>query len=116
MKKRVIAAIAVVALAGAAIAAVPIVESHAAASIKTEIERDGTTKVGNVEVGLFERRIALLDLKSTGGAQLSVGRWEASGLAWPLGELIRGDRRLERRRCPGPVDRQVRPEDEADHD
>ncbi len=90
MKKKIIAAIAVVALAGAAVAAVPIVESHAAASIKTEIERDGTTKVGNVEVGLFERRITLLDLKSTSGAALSVGRWEASGLAWPLGELIRG--------------------------
>ncbi len=90
MKKKIIAAIAVVALAGAAVAAVPIVESHAAASIKTEIERDGTTKVGNVEVGLFERRITLLDPKSTSGAALSVARWDASGLAWPLGELIRG--------------------------
>ncbi len=90
MNTKVIAALAVVVLAGAAVAAVPIVESHAAASIKTEIERDGTTKVGTVEVGLFERRVALLDLKSTGDAALSVGRWEASGLAWPLGELIRG--------------------------
>ena len=90
MNKKVIAALAVVVLAGAAVAAVPIVESHAAASIKTEIERDGTTKVGTVEVGLFERRVALLDLKSAGDAALSVGRWEASGLAWPLGELIRG--------------------------
>lgn len=90
MKKKVIAAIAAVALAGAAIAAVPIVESHAAGRIKTEIERDGATKVGTVEVGLFERRVTLVDLKSTGGAGLSVGRWEASGLAWPLGELIRG--------------------------
>jgi hypothetical protein len=90
VKKKVIATIAVVALAGAAVAAVPIVEGHAAASIKTEIERDGATKVGTVEVGLFERRVTLLDLKSTGGAELSVGRWEASGLAWPLGELIRG--------------------------
>ena len=87
MKKKVIAALAAVVIVGAAVAAVPIVESHAAASIKTEIERDGGTKVGSVEVGLFERRITLLDLKSTGGAALSVGRWEASGLAWPLGEL-----------------------------
>ncbi len=90
MKKKVIAVVAVVALVGAAIAAVPIVESHAAGQIKTEIERDGAVKVGNVEVGLFERRITLLDLKSSSGAELSVGRWEASGLAWPLGELIRG--------------------------
>jgi len=90
VNKQVIAALAVVALAGAAVAAVPIVESHAAAGIKTEIERDGATKVGSVEVGLFERRVTLLDLKSTSGAALSVGRWEASGLAWPLGELLRG--------------------------
>ena len=90
MKKTVIAALVVVALVGAAVAAVPIVESHAAGRIKAEIERDGATKVGGVEVGLFERRITLVDLKSTGGAELSVGRWEASGLAWPLGELLRG--------------------------
>jgi len=90
VKKKIIAALAVVALAGAAVAAVPIVESHAAGRIKTEIERDGATKVGSVEVGLFERRVTLLDLKSTSGAALSVGRWEASGLAWPLGELLRG--------------------------
>ena len=38
--------------------------SYAAARIKTEIERDGATKVGSVEVGLFDRRITLLDLKS----------------------------------------------------
>ena len=90
MKKKLIAALAAVVVVGAAVAAVPIVESHAAAGIKTEIERDGGTKVGSVEVGLFERRITLLDLKSTGGAALGVGRWEASGLAWPLGELVRG--------------------------
>ena len=90
MKKKVIAALVVVALVGAAVAAVPIVESHAAGRIKAEIERDGSTKVGGVEVGLFERRLALVDLKSTSGAELSVGRWEASGLAWPLGELLSG--------------------------
>ena len=90
MKKIIIAAAAVVALVGAAAAAVPIVESHAAGGIKTEIERDGATKVGSVEVGLFERRITLRDLRSTGGAELTIGRWEASGLAWPLGELLRG--------------------------
>jgi hypothetical protein len=90
VKKKVIAALAVAALVGAAVAAVRIVESQAAGRIKTEIERDGATKVGSVEVGLFERRITLIDLKSTSGVELSVGRWEASGLAWPLGELIRG--------------------------
>ena len=90
MKKKIIAAVVVLALVGAAAAAVPIVESHAAGRIKTEIERDGAAKVGSVEVGLFERRITLVDLKSTRGAELTVGRWEATGLAWPLDELLRG--------------------------
>src|SRR5271170_5280686 len=90
VRKSVTAAAVVIVLAGAAVASVPIVESHAAAQIKTEIERDGSLKVGNVEVGLFDRRITLLGLKSTRGAEFSLGRGEASGLAWPLGELIRG--------------------------
>ena len=90
MKKSVIAAAAVIALAGAVVAAVPIVQTYAADRIKAEIERDGATKVGAVEVGLFDRRITLQGIKSAGEAELSVGRWEASGLAWPLGELLRG--------------------------
>lgn len=90
MKKSVIAAVAVIALAGATVAAVPLVESHAADRIKAEIERDGATKLGSVEVGLFGRRVTLLNLKSTRGAELTVGRWQASGLAWPFGELLRG--------------------------
>ncbi len=90
MKKSVIATVAVIALAGAVVAAVPIVQSYAADRIKAEIERDGATKVGSVEVGLFDRRITLHDIKSAGAAELNVGRWEASGLAWPLGELLQG--------------------------
>jgi hypothetical protein len=90
VRKGVAAAVALVAVVGLAIAAVPVLQSWLAGRIKTEIERDGITKVGSVEVGLFDRRIALRDLKSTAAAEISVGRWEASGLAWPLGELLRG--------------------------
>jgi hypothetical protein len=89
LKKSVIAAVAAVAVAGAAVAAVPVVQGYAAARIKAEIERGGGT-VGGVEVGLFDRRVELRDLKSTRGAEISIGRWEASGLAWPLEELLRG--------------------------
>ena len=64
MRKSVIALIAVVVLAGAAVAAVPVIERHAAASIKSEIERNGTAKVDEVSVGLFARRVTLLNLKS----------------------------------------------------
>jgi hypothetical protein len=90
VKKSVIAAVAVIALAGAVVAAVPIVQTYAADRIKAEIERDGVTKVDGVEVGLFDRRITLHGIKSAGDAELSVGRWQAAGLAWPMGELLRG--------------------------
>jgi hypothetical protein len=91
VRKSVIALVAVVVLAGAAVAAVPVIERHAAAGIKSEIERDGTAKVDEVSVSLLARRITLLNLKSKSAVEeLSVGRWQASGLAWPLSELLAG--------------------------
>ena len=91
MRKSVIALIAVVVLAGAAAAAVPVIERHAAAGIKSEIERGGTAKVDEVSVSLLGRRVTLVNLKSKGAMEeVSIGRWQASGLAWPIGELLAG--------------------------
>ncbi len=91
MRKSVIASIAVVILAGAVVAAVPLIERHAEAGIKSEIELGGTARVDEVKVGLFTRRITLLNLKSRSAVEeLNVGRWEASGLAWPIAELLAG--------------------------
>ena len=90
MKKSVVAGIAAIALIAGGAAAVPAVESYAAARIKSEIERDGTTTVGEVEVGLLDRSVSFTDLKSSQAAGMSVGRWQASGLGWPLAELMRG--------------------------
>ncbi|MDP2377674.1 hypothetical protein [Reyranella sp.] len=90
MKKGVIAGLTAIALVGIGAAAVPVLQEYAAARIKAEIERDGTTTVGRVEVGLLGRRVALTDIKSSHAAGLSVGHWEASGLGWPLAELMRG--------------------------
>ncbi len=91
MRKGVIALISVVVLAGAATAGVPMVEQHAAAGIKSEIERAGTAKVDAVSVGLLARRVTLTNLESrTAAAELNIGRWEASGLSWPIGELLAG--------------------------
>ena len=90
MRKSLVAALAVVVLAGAAVAAVPLVERHAAEQIKADIERDGATKLGSVEVGLFDRRIVLNDLRAKRFGEITIGRWEASGLAWPFEELVRG--------------------------
>ena len=90
MKKGVIGVVAAIALVGVAVAAIPLVEGFAASRIKAEIERDGTTTVGQVGVGLLARRVTLADIKSSHAAGLSVGHWEVSGLGWPLAELLRG--------------------------
>lgn len=90
MRKSVVAALAVVVVAGAAVAAVPLVERQAAQRIKADIERDGVMTVGSVEVGLFDRKVALNALRTQKGDSITVGHWEASGLAWPIGELARG--------------------------
>ena len=91
MRKRLIAVVAVVVLVGVAVAAVPILEEHAAAQIKAGMERDGTTKVAKVEVGLFARRIVLEDLHfAANGMNGTVKRAEGGGLAWPIGELLQG--------------------------
>ena len=89
MRKLLVAALVVVVLIGAAVVAVPLVERHAAAAIKAEMERDGT-KVESVEVGLLARRITLTNLRAKRAADIAIARWEASGIAWPLNELIQG--------------------------
>ncbi|MFI5001198.1 MAG: hypothetical protein ACHQK9_15080 [Reyranellales bacterium] len=90
MKRSVVAAVVVFVLAGLAVAAVPLVQRHAAAEIKAEIERDGTTKVEDVEVGLFDRSVTLTNVRSTRVVTISAERWTVSGLAWPLGDVLRG--------------------------
>ena len=81
MRKTVVAAFAVVLVIGGALAAVPLVEEYAAAEIKADMERDGT-QVGAVEVGLLGRRIVFNDLRAKRFGEITIGRWEASGLAW----------------------------------
>ena len=90
MKKSIVAALAVVVLAGAAVAAVPVIERHAAQQIKADMESDGQAQVGSVEVGLFDRKIVVNDAHIKRAGEVTIGRWEASGLSWPLSELIAG--------------------------
>jgi hypothetical protein len=90
VRKSLVAVLAIVVLAGAAVAAVPLVERHAAEQIKADIEQDGATTLGSAEVSLFDRRIVLNDLRAKRPSEITIGRWEASGLSWPLGELVRG--------------------------
>jgi hypothetical protein len=91
MKKGwVFAAIGIVVLAGLGVAALPLAQEYVAAQIKSGIEQEGAVSVGAVEVGLLDRRLTFHDLRSKQIDGLSATRWEATGLAWPLGELLRG--------------------------
>jgi hypothetical protein len=90
VKKLLAAAVVLVLVIGGAVLAVPLVEKRAADQIKSEIERDGTTTVGTVEVSLLNRRILLTNLQGRQFGEITIGRWQASGIAWPLEELIRG--------------------------
>jgi len=103
VKKFVIAAVAAVLLIGALIAAVPLAERHAAAQIKADMERDGKTTVGAVEVGLFDRSILLTNLRSRQSGDITIGRWQASGIAWPLDELLKGRTPLSGLRLGDPL-------------
>ncbi len=90
MKKLGAAVVAVLALAGLAMAGVPLLEERIATEIKQDIERQGRGSVGAVEVGLFERRLMLRDVRLKGTDDVRIGRVEATGLAWPLQELLQG--------------------------
>jgi hypothetical protein len=90
VNKGLVAVLAVVVLGLLAGAAVPVAERYAAQQIKAEIERDGQASVGAVEVGLIDRRVTLVDLRSHAFGEATVGRWQASGLSESLGDLLRG--------------------------
>ena len=90
MRKSLVAALAVVVVAGVAVAAVPVIERYAAQQIKADMERDGQATVGSVEVGLFDRKITVKDAHVKRAGEITIGHWEASGLAWPMSELLAG--------------------------
>lgn len=90
MRKAPVAVLVVAGLAVAAVAAIPVAERYAAARIKAEIEADGATQVSAVEVGLLERSVKLVDVRSQRVGKVSLQRWQASGLSWPLDQLVRG--------------------------
>jgi len=57
---------------------------------QADMESDGQAQVGSVEVGLFDRKIVVNDAHIKRAGEVTIGRWEASGLSWPLSELIAG--------------------------
>jgi hypothetical protein len=77
-------------LGGTCAVALPVVERYFAQNIKEQIDREGTFSVGAVEVSLFDRGVTMHDIKPKAGVGLSAARWQASGLSWPLEEILKG--------------------------
>jgi hypothetical protein len=103
VKKSVVAAAAVIVIVGLGVAAVPLAEEYSARQIKAGIELDGAAAVDAVEVGLFSRRVTMHNLHAWRVGDVTIGRWEASGLNWPLGELLKGRTPLSGLRLGDPL-------------
>jgi len=88
-KSAVAAGAVVIVIVGLGAAALPLAEEYSARQIKAGIEAGGST-VEAVDVGFLGRRVALRNLHTRQVGDVSIGRWEASGLSWSLGELLRG--------------------------
>jgi len=101
-KAVVVAAAAVIAVVGLGAAALPLAEEYSAHQIKAGIELGGGT-VEAVEVGLLSRRVTMHKLHVREVGDVTIGRWEAAGLAWPLGELLRGRTPLSGLRLGDPL-------------
>jgi hypothetical protein len=103
VKKSVVATTAVIVIVGLGVAAVPLAEEYSARQIKAGIELDGAATVEAVEVGFFSRRMTMHNLHAWRVGDVTIGRWEASGLSWPLGELLQGRMPLSGLRLGDPL-------------
>lgn len=92
MRRSLLVAVAVlVGLAGAAFAAVPVAERWLAARLTDSLEEGGGARADEVSVDLLGRRVAFTNLSVRSGLELRIGRLEATGLAWPLAEMVKGE-------------------------
>lgn len=103
MRKIVIAVALVVAVIAGAAVSLPVAEKYFADSMKAQIDRDGVLSVSSIEVGLLDRRITFHDLRSKQLNGITATRWEVSGLAWPLDELLKGRTPLSGLRLGDPL-------------
>ncbi|MFZ5781516.1 MAG: hypothetical protein ACOY4R_15085 [Pseudomonadota bacterium] len=90
MRRLLFVAVIVLVIVGAAVAAVPFIERHAAERLKQAIERDGSATVAAVEIGLLDRSMTLRDLRVRGVTEVGIGQGTVSGLSWPWSELLEG--------------------------
>ena len=89
MRKSVLVLGAVLAMIGIGAAAVPFAEDFAASRLKSDLAQNGV-QVEAVKVGLWGRSVSLRNVVGGPNGELKIDEWEASGLAWPLDELLKG--------------------------
>lgn len=89
MRRSVVALGAVVALVGVGAAALPLAEDFAAGRLKAALQQGGVT-AETVKVSFLERSVSLGGVAGGPNSELKIERWQASGLAWPLAELLKG--------------------------
>lgn len=89
MRKSVVILGAVIALIGIGAAAIPFAESFASDRLKAGLAQGGV-QVETVRVSLLDRSIALRNVAGGPNGELKIDEWEASGVAWPLGEMLKG--------------------------
>lgn len=89
MRKSVILLGTIFGLVGIAAASIPLVEDLAAARLKAGLAAEGV-RVETVQVGLLARSVSLGNVVGGPNGELKIDAWEASGLAWPFGELLQG--------------------------
>jgi hypothetical protein len=89
VRKALVAVGAVVALIGIGAAAIPFAEDFAARRLKDGLAREGV-RAETVKVSFLDRSISLNGVAGGPNSELTIGDWEASGLAWPLDEILKG--------------------------
>jgi hypothetical protein len=90
VRRAAIAAAAAIVVVGLGAASVPLAEAWIGDRIKAEIERNGAATVERVEVGLFDRRITLVNVRSQEVGAFTARRVEASGLSGSFGDFLQG--------------------------
>jgi hypothetical protein len=89
VRKSVVALGVAIALLGIGVAALPLAEDYAAARLKTALQQGGV-KAETVRVSFLERSVSLGGVAGGSNSELKIEEWQASGLAWPLAELLKG--------------------------
>lgn len=89
MRKAVVVIGAIAAVIGIGAAAIPFAEQYAGQHLKAGLEQGGV-QVETVKVGFLNRSISLGGVAGGPNGELKIDEWQASGLAWPLDELLKG--------------------------